>query len=160
MPDGGRITVETANRWLDERAARMRDLPPGQYLSLCVSDTGTGMTPEVIARAFEPVLHHQAPRAGHRDGLSMIHGFVRQSGGQVRIYSEPGQGTTVCLYLPRHYGAADDVDDGLSSGPVPRAGQGETVLVVDDEPTVRMLVTRCWKTSATPRSRPPTGRRA
>jgi PAS domain S-box-containing protein len=141
MPDGGRITVETANRWLDERAARMRDLPPGQYLSLCVSDTGTGMTPEVIARAFDPFFTTKPLGQGTGLGLSMIHGFVRQSGGQVRIYSEPDQGTTVCLYLPRHYGAADDVDDGLSSGPVPRAGQGETVLVVDDEPTVRMLVT-------------------
>ncbi|MEH3145787.1 MAG: PAS domain S-box protein [Methylobacterium frigidaeris] len=140
MPEGGRITVETANRWLDERAARMRDLPPGQYLSLCVSDTGTGMDPEVQARAFDPFFTTKPLGQGTGLGLSMIHGFVRQSGGQVRIYSEPGQGTTVCLYLPRHYGEADDVDDVLGAGAPPRAEQGETVLVVDDEPTVRMLV--------------------
>ncbi len=74
-------------------------------------------------------------------GLSMIHGFARQSGGQVRIYSEVGQGTTVCLYLPRYYGELTEEDGGLHSAPEAPAGQGETVLVVDDEPSVRMLVT-------------------
>ncbi|MER2269359.1 PAS domain S-box protein [Methylobacterium oxalidis] len=141
MPDGGRITIETANKWLDERAARERDLPPGQYLSLCVTDTGTGMTPDVIAKAFDPFFTTKPLGQGTGLGLSMIYGFARQSGGQVRIYSEVGQGTTMCIYLPRHYGEAegDEVLPDLAGAP--RAEQGQTVLIVDDEPTVRMLVT-------------------
>ncbi|HEV7438009.1 MAG TPA: PAS domain S-box protein [Methylobacterium sp.] len=141
MPDGGRITIETANSWLDARAARDRDLPPGQYLSLCVTDTGTGMTPDVIARAFDPFFTTKPIGQGTGLGLSMIYGFVRQSGGQVRIYSELGQGTTMCLYLPRHYGATQEADMLADLAGAPRAEQGETVLIVDDEPTVRMLVT-------------------
>lgn len=141
MPDGGRITIETANKWMDPHAANERDLPEGQYLSLCVTDTGTGMAPEVIAKAFEPFFTTKPIGQGTGLGLSMIYGFVRQSGGQVRIYSEIGQGTTVCLYFPRHHGPADE--DGALAPPreVLRAEQGETVLIVDDEPTVRMLVT-------------------
>ena len=141
MPDGGRMTIETANRWLDERAARTHDVPEGQYLSLCVTDTGIGMTPEVIARVFEPFFTTKPIGEGTGLGLSMIYGFAQQSGGQVRIYSEVGQGTTVCLYLPRHYGEVRD-DEALEAAQrLPRSEQGETVLVVDDEPTVRMLVT-------------------
>ena len=141
MPDGGRITIETANRWLDDRGARERDLDPGQYLSLCVTDTGTGMSPDVIAKAFDPFFTTKPIGQGTGLGLSMIYGFVRQSGGQVRIYSEVGQGTTMCLYLPRHYGAAEEPDPAPDLAAAPRAEQGETVLIVDDEPTVRMLVT-------------------
>jgi len=141
MPDGGRITIETANRWLDERTARQRDLEPGQYLSVCVSDTGTGMTPEVQARAFDPFYTTKPMGEGTGLGLSMIYGFARQSGGQVRIYSEVGQGTTMCIYLPRHYGDAADDGDLASSATLPTAGEGRhTVMVVDDEPTIRMLV--------------------
>ena len=141
MPDGGRITIETANKWLDDRGARERDLDPGQYLSLCVTDTGTGMSPDVIAKAFDPFFTTKPIGQGTGLGLSMIYGFVRQSGGQVRIYSELGQGTTMCLYLPRHYGAAEEPDPAPDLAAAPRAEQGETVLIVDDEPTVRMLVT-------------------
>ena len=141
MPDGGRLTIETGNRWLDEQAARGRDLPPGQYVSLCVSDTGTGMTPEVMARAFDPFFTTKPIGMGTGLGLSMIYGFVRQSGGQARIYSEHGQGAMVCLYLPRHHGEAETGDEPAAEAVAPRAGQDETVLVVDDEPTVRMLVT-------------------
>ena len=141
MPDGGRITIETANKWLDERAAKERDLPPGQYLSLCVTDTGTGMTTEVIERAFDPFFTTKPIGQGTGLGLSMIYGFVRQSGGHVRIYSEVGEGTTMCLYLPRHYGEAEQADVMASLGDAPRAGHDQTVLIVDDEPTVRMLVT-------------------
>ena len=140
MPDGGRITIETANRWLDERTAKERDLAPGQYLSLCVSDTGTGMTPEVQARAFDPFYTTKPMGEGTGLGLSMIYGFARQSGGQVRIYSELGQGTTMCIYLPRHYG---DATEDLAPAPAVVATPGEgghTVMVVDDEPTIRMLV--------------------
>jgi nitrogen-specific signal transduction histidine kinase/CheY-like chemotaxis protein len=141
MPEGGRITIETANKWLDHRAAKERDLPPGQYLSLCVTDTGTGMTPDVVARAFDPFFTTKPLGQGTGLGLSMIYGFARQSGGQVRIYTEVGQGTTMCLYLPRHYGddAHDETIPDLRDAP--RAEVGETVLIVDDEPTVRMLVT-------------------
>jgi PAS domain S-box-containing protein len=140
MPQGGRLSVETANRWIDERAGRERDLVPGQYVSLCVSDTGTGMTPEVMARAFDPFFTTKPIGEGTGLGLSMIYGFAQQSGGQVRIYSEPGQGTMVCIYLPRHFGPADEPDIAAGSMPAPRAREGETVLIVDDEPTVRMLV--------------------
>jgi signal transduction histidine kinase len=142
MPDGGRITIETANKWLDERAARERDLPAGQYLSLCVTDTGTGMSPEVQARAFDPFYTTKPMGEGTGLGLSMIYGFARQSGGQVRIYSEVGDGTTMCIYLPRHYGDIDDLADGRATQQliVPGDGTTATVLVVDDEPTIRMLV--------------------
>ena len=140
MPEGGRLTIETANRWLDPRAAHERDVPPGQYVSLCVSDTGTGMPPDVIAKAFDPFFTTKPLGQGTGLGLSMIYGFVRQSGGQARIYSEPGQGAMVCLYLPRHLGDADLPAAMPDLADAPRAEQGETVLVVDDEPTVRMLV--------------------
>ncbi len=140
MPDGGRLTIETGNHWMDERTARDRDLQPGQYVSLCVSDTGTGMTLEVIARAFDPFFTTKPIGQGTGLGLSMVYGYARQSGGQVRIYSEVGQGTTVCLYLPRHLG--DEAGPELSPelGEAPRVEAGQTVLVVDDEPTIRMLV--------------------
>ena len=141
MPDGGRLIIETGNRWLDQRAARERDLPPGQYVSMCVSDTGTGMTPEVIRRAFDPFFTTKPIGMGTGLGLSMIYGFVQQSGGQAGIYSEPGQGAMVCLYLPCHHGEAASENAEAELPGAPRAGQGETVLVVDDEPTVRMLVT-------------------
>ena len=140
MPDGGRLTIETGNKWLDARAARQRDLAPGQYVTLCVSDSGTGMTPEVARRAFDPFFTTKPIGSGTGLGLSMIYGFVRQSGGQARIYSEPGQGAMVCLYLPRHLGEAENVDRPGEPAAAPRAERGETVLVVDDEPTVRMLV--------------------
>ncbi len=140
MPDGGKLTIETANKWLDTRAAAERELPPGQYVSLCVTDTGTGMTPEVIARAFDPFFTTKPLGQGTGLGLSMIYGFVRQSGGQVRIYSELGDGTTMCLYLPRFMGEAQDADLAAATRALPFDGHGETVLVVDDEPTVRLLI--------------------
>ncbi|MGU3539247.1 ATP-binding protein [Methylobacterium sp. A54F] len=141
MPEGGRIVVETGNRWLDHRAAQERDLEPGQYVSLCVSDNGTGMSPDIVAKAFDPFFTTKPIGAGTGLGLSMIYGFAKQSGGQVRIYSEVGAGTMVCLYLPRHRGPAEEPEPPPDPGAAPRAAKGETVLVVDDEPTVRMLVT-------------------
>jgi PAS domain S-box-containing protein len=140
MPEGGRLTIETANKWLDERAAAERDLAAGQYVSICVTDTGTGMTADVIARAFDPFFTTKPLGLGTGLGLSMIYGFARQSGGQVRIYSEVGHGTTMCLYLPRHYGRAESAGAELSSSAALQVGHGETVLVVDDEPTVRTLI--------------------
>ena len=136
MPDGGKLVIETANRGLDARSAR----EPGQFVVLCVSDNGTGMPPEVADRAFEPFFTTKPLGQGTGLGLSMIYGFVRQSGGQVRISSAPGQGTMVCLYLPRHLGEAEEADAPGGLSDAPRASAGETVLVVDDEPTVRMLV--------------------
>ncbi|MBC7484002.1 MAG: response regulator [Rhizobacter sp.] len=141
MPSGGKLTIETANRWLDARAAQARDLPPGQYLSLCVSDNGTGMEPDTIARAFDPFFTTKPIGQGTGLGLSMVYGFARQSGGQARIYSENRQGTMVCIYLPRYLGDQASADDEASNtaGLLP-IGTRATVLVVDDEPTIRMLI--------------------
>ncbi|WP_375574623.1 hybrid sensor histidine kinase/response regulator [Paracidovorax oryzae] len=139
MPGGGRLTIETANAWMDERAGRERDLPPGQYVSLCVTDTGTGMAPEVMRRIFDPFFTTKPIGMGTGLGLSMVYGFARQSGGQVRAYSEPGMGTTMCIYLPRH--EAQPEDSGIPTLQLPEAGEGSgVVLVVDDEPSVRALV--------------------
>ncbi len=140
MPQGGRLTIETANKWLDRQAARSQEIPEGQYLSLCVTDTGVGMSPEVIAKAFDPFFTTKPLGEGTGLGLSMIYGFAKQSGGQVRIYSELGEGSTVCIYLPRHH-AGEIEDDAAETSRLARSEQGETVLIVDDEPTVRMLVT-------------------
>jgi signal transduction histidine kinase len=104
MPDGGRVTIETANKWLDDRAAKELHMSPGQYLSLAVTDTGTGMTPEVISRIFDPFFTTKPIGKGTGLGLSMILGFVRQSGAQIRVHSQLGAGTTMCLYLPRFFG--------------------------------------------------------
>ena len=140
MPDGGRLTIETANKWIDQRAGQMRDMPAGQYVTLSVSDAGVGMTPAVIARAFDPFFTTKPIGMGTGLGLSTIYGFMRQSGGQIRIHSEVGLGTTVALYLPRHLGADEAGEPEFSTPPAPRAEDGETVLVVDDEPSLRMLV--------------------
>jgi PAS domain S-box-containing protein len=140
MPDGGRLTIETANRWMDERAAREQDLPIGQYVSICVTDTGVGMTAEVKAKAFDPFFTTKPLGEGTGLGLSMIYGFARQSGGQVRIYTEVGQGTTMCIYLPRH-GDVAPLDESAPQVFAPEpTGEGEVVLVIDDEPTIRMLI--------------------
>ncbi len=138
MPQGGRITIETANKWLDARGARERELSPGQYLSICVTDTGAGIPKDIVERIFDPFFTTKPIGEGTGLGLSMVHGFVRQSGGQVRVYSEPGEGTTLCLYLPRYMGEADA--EAPREAAVPELGSGETVLVIDDEPTVRMLM--------------------
>ena len=141
MPHGGRLTVETCNRWIDERGARTRDLAAGQYISLCVSDNGTGMSQEVISRAFDPFFTTKPLGEGTGLGLSMVYGFARQSGGQTRIYSEVGKGTMVCLYLPRCTTATPETIDTEESVRIEHTNLGETVLIVDDEQTVRMLVT-------------------
>ena len=141
MPDGGRLTIETANRWLDGNAGTDRDLPPGQYVSLSVTDTGIGMSKETIGRIFEPFFTTKPLGQGTGLGLSMIYGFVRQSNGQIRVYSEVAHGTTMCLYLPRHHGDAHPTARRpMKAWLASRTGYGETVLVVDDEPTVRLLI--------------------
>ena len=140
MSRGGRLAIGTANSLLDAAAAKTRDMVPGRYVALRVADTGTGMPPEVIARAFDPFYTTKPQGQGTGLGLSMVYGFARQSGGQVRIDSTPGHGTTVTIYLPCYEGEAE-ADPGVHPLAAPlTAGAHETVLVVDDEPTVRMLV--------------------
>jgi len=141
MPGGGRITVETANARIDDECARARDMQAGQYTTVRITDTGTGMTPDVIARAFDPFYTTKPVGQGTGLGLSMVYGFARQSGGQVRLYSKVGAGTTVRLDLPRHWGEASAAEDCRHAEPAPpRARAGETVLLVDDEPSIRMLI--------------------
>ena len=139
MPAGGRITIETANRWFDDRAGAEQDLAPGQYISICVTDSGTGIPKDIVERIFDPFFTTKPIGQGTGLGLSMIHGFVRQSGGQVRVYTEHGHGTTMCLYLPRYIGALEE-EHSNDQPSICETGAGETVLVIDDEPTVRMLI--------------------
>lgn len=139
MPDGGRITIETANIQLDEATARGHELAAGEFLSICVADTGCGMSPETLRRAFEPFYTTKPTGQGTGLGLSMIYGFARQSGGQVHIASEVGHGTRVSLLLPRHIGAVDQPESVHETGDV-QAAAGQTILVVDDEPSIRQLV--------------------
>jgi CheY-like chemotaxis protein len=140
MPDGGCITIETANTWIDQAAAMERDMPRGQYVAICVTDTGIGMPRDVIARAFDPFFTTKPIGKGTGLGLSMVYGFAKQSEGQVRIYSEIGEGTTVKIYLPRHHGQNSEEPAEEEDHVIPGAKAGETVLIVDDEPTVRMLI--------------------
>ena len=156
MPEGGRITIETANKWLDDRAARERDLPPGQYISLCVTDTGTGMTPDVIEHAFDPFFTTKPIGQGTGLGLSMVYGFARQSGGQVRIYSELGEGTTMCLYFPRHYvGEAEPADPDQRGAPM-ASSTGQTIWSWTMSRPYACSSWRCSMIAAMPSSRPRT----
>ncbi|ALU59864.1 hybrid sensor histidine kinase/response regulator [Pseudomonas syringae pv. lapsa] len=141
MPDGGRITIEASNRWIDDDMALAHDMPEGHYLSLCVTDTGTGMTPDVIAKAFDPFFTTKPIGQGTGLGLSMIYGFANQSGGRVLIQSQVGKGTAISLYLPRYEGTAAKDEGDVHKAPFEFTQSGETILIVDDEPTVRMLLT-------------------
>ncbi|MFS2160710.1 PAS domain S-box protein [Pseudomonas sp. Pseusp122] len=147
MPDGGTLLIETHNRVFDTRCAIQGELAPGQYVELCVSDTGTGMTAEVLERAFDPFFTTKPIGMGTGLGLSMIYGFARQSGGDVRIFSTLGQGSKICLFLPRQHGESIPLES--SAGPQQHAaaatGGSGTVLVVDDEPAVRLLITEVLK---------------
>ncbi len=140
MPDGGTLRIETASTTLDARNAVERDMQPGDYIAISVTDTGTGMTPEVAARAFDPFFTTKPIGMGTGLGLSMIYGFAKQSDGQVRIHSALGQGTAVKMLLPRATDGTPANIDGTAITEAPRAEEGETVLVVDDEAAVRMLV--------------------
>ena len=140
MPDGGRIVIETSNKSIDTAAAQALEIPPGEYVLLCVTDTGVGMPPEVVAKAFDPFFTTKPIGQGTGLGLSMIYGFAQQSGGQVRIHSEVQAGTTICLYLPRHHGAAAHIDAGPEVTAAEFARSGGTILIVDDEPAVRLLL--------------------
>ncbi|MCQ4158390.1 CHASE3 domain-containing protein [Roseomonas sp. GC11] len=138
MPEGGKLTIEVGNSVLDQDYAGAHlEVEPGSYVMIAVSDTGSGMTPEVAARAYEPFFTTKGEGRGTGLGLSQVYGFVKQSGGHLKIYSEPGQGTTVKLYLPRSL-AAEEVPGGGVPGPV--MGGTETVLVVEDDAEVREAV--------------------
>lgn len=141
MPQGGEILIDIGRIAVDGPEARALSLEPGRYVGLSVRDTGTGMSPEVLSRAFDPFFTTKPIGVGTGLGLSMIYGFVQQSGGQVHIESALGQGTCVSLYLPVYAGSAAPLPMPLARDAVPRAAAAESVLVVDDEPTVRMLVT-------------------
>jgi CheY-like chemotaxis protein len=142
MADGGTLTIETCNAHLDSAyAATSRNVRPGQYVCICVSDTGTGMSPDVISKAFDPFFTTKPIGQGTGLGLSMIYGFARQSEDYANIYSEVGSGTTVKLYLPRHHGEGEDAEEALSASiEEHRSAHGEVVLVVEDETAVRELV--------------------
>jgi CheY-like chemotaxis protein len=141
MPDGGNLTIETSNASLDaEYVARHPGVPAGQYVQVSVSDTGIGMSEETISKAFEPFFTTKPVGMGTGLGLSQVYGFVRQSAGHVKIYSEPGRGTTVKIYLPRYYGPGDDVRERAeATESLPMGSAAETILVVEDEAMVRDL---------------------
>jgi PAS domain S-box-containing protein len=138
MPAGGKLTIETANMYLDDAyAASQADVVAGPYVMVALSDTGTGMTRETIAQAFEPFFTTKDVGQGTGLGLSQVYGFVKQSRGHVRIYSEPGDGTTVRLYLPRLTGTDTSLEIAGESSDVPGGKPGETILVVEDDADVR-----------------------
>ena len=140
MPEGGRIVVQTANRMVDARAAESADMSPGQYVAMLVKDTGTGMSAEVAERAFDPFYTTKPIGLGTGLGLSMVYGFAKQSGGRVSIQSQVNHGTTVCIELPRSQRLSDQPAETQAAPGAPQAGRGETVLVVDDEAPLRMLI--------------------
>lgn len=138
MDGFGKMTIETGNAYIDDAYARQhQDVEPGQYVSLSVTDTGTGMPPELIEKVFEPFFSTKPEGKGTGLGLSMVYGFVKQTGGHVKIYSEPGQGTTVKMYLPRSI-QQEDMEVAESEGPVD--GGQETILVAEDDEGVRTTV--------------------
>ncbi len=138
MPNGGRLTIETQNAHLDDRyVARNVGLVPGQYVLVAVTDTGTGMSDEVIEKAFDPFFTTKEIGKGTGLGLSQVYGFVKQSGGHVKIYSEVGLGTTVKIYLPRHTGEEDEAT--ASAQPAGADGGLELILVVEDDESVRRV---------------------
>jgi CheY-like chemotaxis protein len=141
MPDGGELTIETANIYLDDHyVAHELGLAPGQYVMVAVSDDGLGMDPQVVEKAFDPFFTTKPVGKGTGLGLSMVYGFARQSGGHARIYSEPGRGTTVKLYLPRHLGPVEkDMSPSQPRDLPTAASRMETILVVEDDHRVRQM---------------------
>jgi signal transduction histidine kinase len=135
MPDGGSLTIEATNVHLDE--AREVDVAPGDYVMIAVSDTGTGMPADVVAKAIDPFFTTKPVGEGTGLGLSMVYGFARQAGGHLRIDSEVGHGTAIKLYLPRALQDAVDLAEPVEEAP---RGQGETILVVEDDATVRLIL--------------------
>lgn len=141
MPTGGRLTIETANAHLDDAyAAAQRDVVAGQYVMVSVTDSGTGMPPDVVERAFDPFFTTKGVGKGTGLGLSQVFGFIKQSRGHVKIYSEPGEGTVIKIYMPRYYGAEAAVGMTVAApAELPRAQGEEIILVVEDEERVRHM---------------------
>lgn len=138
MDGEGRLTIEAGNSMLDDEYTRYHDdLKSGQYVMIAVSDTGSGMTPDVMGRAFEPFYTTKPDGRGTGLGLSMAYGFMKQTGGHIKLYSEPGEGTTVKLYLPR---SMEDETQRVETSHEPVTGGSETILVVEDDPNVRATV--------------------
>ncbi|MGE3333121.1 MAG: ATP-binding protein [Rhodospirillaceae bacterium] len=135
MADGGKLTVETSNAAISDAYGRQHGIEPGQYVAICVTDTGAGMAPEIVDKVFDPFF--TTKKTGTGLGLSMVYGFVKQSGGHVKIYSEQGHGTTLKIYLPRYFGPKEEQRD-IAPAAAPNA-KGETILVVEDEAAVRKL---------------------
>src|SRR6185312_11540089 len=137
MPEGGKLTIETGNTYIDEEYAMVHaEVKAGQYVLLAVTDTGSGMPPDVMEHAFEPFFTTKPEGRGTGLGLSQVYGFVKQSGGHVKLYSESGQGTTVKIYLPREE-AEPEAERPLPRGDVASLARGETVLLVEDDEGVR-----------------------
>lgn len=137
MPDGGVLSIETEGVRFDDDPRTAQEAPPGDYLRVSVSDTGVGMTPEVRARAIEPFFTTKEAGSGTGLGLSMVYGLMKQLDGHARIYSEVGRGTRVSLFFPREHREAAPKQEPLE--PATPAGEGETVLVVEDDPDVRLV---------------------
>nr|WP_272889351.1 ATP-binding protein [Stutzerimonas stutzeri] len=141
MPDGGQLTLVSENLRLDEPLAQEIGLQSGEYVALGVRDTGVGIPPEKLGYVFDPFYTTKPLGEGTGLGLSMVYGFAKQSGGGVRIESTVGEGTSVWIYLPRHHGQSASLHAPSTTDLAPASVEGRTVLVVDDEPNVRMLVT-------------------
>ena len=142
MPGGGNLTIETANTYLDEAYARAHtEVTAGQYVMLAVSDTGVGVTSDVVEKAFEPFFTTKQIGEGTGLGLSQVYGFVKQSGGHVKIYSEPGEGTTARIYFPRANMSAATLEEPRRQARIPDLEGTETILVVEDDPDVRTYTT-------------------
>jgi signal transduction histidine kinase len=139
MPDGGKLTIETANSYLDEAYCRQNpEIEPGQFVLVAIADTGTGMPPEVVARVFDPFFTTKPTGKGTGLGLSQVYGFVKQSKGHIKIYSEANAGTTVKIYLRRFTGAARDIK-AVAAAPMRTGNRNETILVVEDDPLMCKL---------------------
>jgi len=140
MPDGGHLTIETANTELDDRYARMhQEVEAGQYVMISITDTGIGMSPEVLERAFDPFYTTKGAGKGTGLGLSQVYGYVKQSRGHIKIYSEIDRGTTVKIYLPRRVGSGETRFSTPSMMPIPQGSVDDTILVVEDDQSVREM---------------------
>jgi CheY-like chemotaxis protein len=147
MPQGGMLTIETANTRLDEAyvEALAEPVPAGQYVLVAVSDTGTGMDTATLEKVFEPFFTTKEVGKGTGLGMSQVYGFVRQSNGHIRIYSELGEGTTVKIYLPRLAASEEEPIEAVERQPAAVPGKGETVLVVEDDSNLRHYTTEALR---------------
>jgi CheY-like chemotaxis protein len=146
MPRGGRLTIEGQNITLDNSLSDGGDIAPGDYVMLAISDTGTGIPRELLDRVLEPFFTTKPVGKGSGLGLSMVYGFVKQSGGHVKIYSELNHGTTIKLLLPRTSSRGEAVETGAPQQDMPRSTRGETILLVEDDANIRKLVQRILNT--------------